>query len=332
MAQLESNSWLRLQPGVRVPEIPSEGLKVVAGLAGDDTTGDPLVVAPVSPTGIEADEWDRSPENPYAAAGDPEVFAWPATGDELPAIYFALAEEVDDRCWLIRGELVPDLKSGLLRLARVTVEPLGHDGEVSGSVLRGLQVARIRDRAIQKVRAMGTRPIHFGSSFDSEPDFPFETPIFAAHIDAEVAPRKKGRKGLGDAHYRKIAMLYLEIYNQGVTKGILKAIAARLDEEHADAGTVTRPKTSPATVRDWVNRARELEFLSEGKSGRAGAAPGSRLAEATSQQSPAQALEPVPSAWPSDEGLDEYGFPSGHQYPTLPTEKTRGEPRAEKAD
>jgi hypothetical protein len=94
-----------------------------------------------------------------------------------------------------------------------------------------------------------------------------ETIKRALSKEASAAPRHVGarsRPRLPKAHYRRIAVVYLQHLHSGLTRGILQRIAA-------DEGV------SVATARDWVRRARELKFLSPGRQGTAGATPGERL-------------------------------------------------------
>lgn len=74
----------------------------------------------------------------------------------------------------------------------------------------------------------------------------------------------RSRTKLPEAHYRRIAVVYLQHLHNGLTRGILERIA---EDEHV----------SVTTARDWVRRARELKFLSPGRQGTAGATPGQRL-------------------------------------------------------
>jgi hypothetical protein len=96
---------------------------------------------------------------------------------------------------------------------------------------------------------------------------PVSTPMkdaIAKAIDAPGPERRRGNRDLGDDHYREIAREYLELLDEGVTKGILKRIA---DAHHV----------APERARDWVREARNRHFLSAGTPGSAGALPGSAL-------------------------------------------------------
>jgi len=84
--------------------------------------------------------------------------------------------------------------------------------------------------------------------------------------EAAAGRPKRGRPGLGDAHYARIAHAYLQKQAEGHGRGILNALA---EQER-------RPRQ---TVRDWVAGARKRGFLTPGTQGRAGALPGPRLAD-----------------------------------------------------
>lgn len=74
----------------------------------------------------------------------------------------------------------------------------------------------------------------------------------------------RSRPRLPEDHYRLVAVQYLQLLGGGVRKGILDAIA----EKHGVSST---------TARDYVRKARELEFLGPGKQGTAFAEPGPKL-------------------------------------------------------
>ena len=121
-------------------------------------------------------------------------------------------------------------------------------------MLRGLRLMRIRGRALAQLRF---------KEFSFEQAIGTPMKIVAAAKEAET-PRRRGRPGLPDDHYKRIALEYLELFAAGYRRGILDELACR----HK------RPKQ---TVRDWVHRARELDYLTKGKQGRAGAKRGHRL-------------------------------------------------------
>lgn len=77
---------------------------------------------------------------------------------------------------------------------------------------------------------------------------------------AEAAAKvelKRGRVGYPDAHYRRIAAMYLDLAERGETNGIVARIAK-------EGGWVE------ATVRDWIRRAEDRGYLMPATRGRGG--------------------------------------------------------------
>lgn len=81
-----------------------------------------------------------------------------------------------------------------------------------------------------------------------------------------------GPSGYGDEFYERIARTYLELQEEGVSRGILHHIAERESE-------IQGREVDPTNVRDWVHKARKLDFLGPGTQGKAGRNPGPRLRE-----------------------------------------------------
>lgn len=88
----------------------------------------------------------------------------------------------------------------------------------------------------------------------------------ALHQQANTTTRQGAprRPPIPAQHYRRIAIRYLQLISQGARNGILHTIA---EEENV----------AYHTARDWVAKARELKFLSDGRQGIAGATPGPNL-------------------------------------------------------
>lgn len=89
----------------------------------------------------------------------------------------------------------------------------------------------------------------------------------ALHREATTTTRgsaPRSRPPVPAQHYRRIAIRYLQLISQGARNGILYTIA---NEEGV----------AYHTARDWVAKARELKFLSDGRQGVAGATPGPNL-------------------------------------------------------
>jgi hypothetical protein len=72
-----------------------------------------------------------------------------------------------------------------------------------------------------------------------------------------VPLRRRGRRGYPDDHYRRIALAYLDLQQQGVSRGIQHRLAEQ-------------ERKQPETIRDWLHIATKKGFLTPGKQGRAG--------------------------------------------------------------
>jgi hypothetical protein len=195
----------------------------------------------------------------------PSAFVWLSRAGA--SAFFVAVQVIQEEPWLIRGTLARDAVTGLVNVGQLTVEPLGHGSEVTGTVLRKVKVAKIRDSALRHLRFIGFDPVvHF--SADSRPlrVYPdVDKPRYAALI-AEPSRKRRGRPGLPESRYREVALAYLELYNSGLRRGI--------------HGELMRRYSAPyQTVRDWVARARKLGYLTPGQPGRAGAEPGPRLSD-----------------------------------------------------
>jgi hypothetical protein len=86
--------------------------------------------------------------------------------------------------------------------------------------------------------------------------------------DAKRAPAltRRGPHGLGDDHYRRIAVAYLDLADAGMGRGLVQELA-RLEKRPTE------------TVRDWIHEARNRGFLTKGERGRVGAFPGPMLTD-----------------------------------------------------
>ena len=91
---------------------------------------------------------------------------------------------------------------------------------------------------------------------------------------ARQAESERTGRGVGEDHYRWVALTYLRLQAEGVGYGIKARIGAEFEQE---AGW----QPASETVRDWIAKARRKGYLTKGVPGRAGAAPGPRLLEDT---------------------------------------------------
>jgi hypothetical protein len=86
--------------------------------------------------------------------------------------------------------------------------------------------------------------------------------------EARSVTLRRGRRGYPPDFYRGVALDYLALQDQGVSRGIQK----RLAQERG---------VPWETVRDWVHGATKRGFLGPGQKGKAGRAPGPHLYETT---------------------------------------------------
>lgn len=235
----------------------------------------------VTPT----DDWQESPPPPWPGS----TFVHPLSESDQQQGFIAgfvqtLGSERME--WMVSG-VVQRLGDRLV-VSKLTIEPHpyllieeaappGHrlaDRRPSEVASGGIQSATLRDvrlgEILNVVRSLLARGPGFVADLEAR-GFGvvdgFEdrrTRAIAAAEASRGVALKRGRGGYPDDHYRRIALLYLDLQNKKWSKGILKEMA-RLEN---------RPWQ---TIRDWVSRAGELEFLSEGTPGKAGREPGPRL-------------------------------------------------------
>jgi hypothetical protein len=193
----------------------------------------------------------------------PVVVAQPLTDSHDEAVIAELAAGtlVEGELWLIHALLRRDPKGPPI-VAHLSVQHYPVDDvEVTGTVLRALPLARIRDQALARLI-----PIALGREVLAEAGGWGETPESverARHAAEEAAKPKRGRRALPPEHYATIAARYLTLLGDG-RRNVLVVLA---DEEGV-------PRE---TVRDWVRKATKLGFLAPGKPGRAEMRPGPNL-------------------------------------------------------
>jgi hypothetical protein len=224
------------------------------------------------------------------AEGFPQGTAAPFRTDDDPSVFarFDFVDLVEGREWRVTGYLATDPR-GALVVRRVQVQPWlpgpidsgllaepttkqredprGYD--VTSTVLRGLHMARIRDRSARQLRELnGALAIadHVGWP---TPNGEARAAITETAERATARVRGPGRRGFGDDFYRCLAEEYLALQDarecaNRTSRGLISELATKL--------TLTPPQ-----VRDAVATARRLGWLTAGTPGRAGAAEGQRL-------------------------------------------------------
>lgn len=208
--------------------------------------------------------YDRSP-------GHLEVLAAPA----LQGRPEFEARSPDGR-WYCKGFLERD-DSGRFLLRRVEIEPWTPGVNVDTNALRSLPLGRW----VAQVAAMvsdedlwgqtGLTPIAGGVAMlgrplsETEAGRQLAKRVAAANRGIKL---RRGRSGYPDAHYRRIALSYLEVQGNGAPPGGIRAELTRL--ENARRARSHQPQIQPETMRDWINRAGELGFLTTGRNRAAG--------------------------------------------------------------
>jgi hypothetical protein len=178
---------------------------------------------------------------------------------------FIAFDRRNGKVWIIRGLLAGD-DTGSIGVRQLTLEaynPTGELAEIQSSDMRQ-RLGEIRDAAVGRLRQQAELATH-----PAYADAWWRTSAIEVGERAVSGTTSRGRPALPDEHYEHVARLYLELYGQGVKRGILEEIARRMS-------TPGHP-VPRETARDWVKRSRDLEFLSRGRQGRAGAMPGPRL-------------------------------------------------------
>lgn len=160
-----------------------------------------------------------------------------------------------------------------LVIFRLEVRPWGDDvASIGSAVLTQLPLSRwlaqahsrLTEPIVQWLKEQGGDP---GSVIDS-------AELRRLHKTAErlarSTPPRPGAKGFGDAYYRRLALDYLTLQSQGVSRGIRLRLAEQESQRQGREVTDTQ-------VRDALSKATELGYLAPGQSGRAGRKPGPRL-------------------------------------------------------
>jgi hypothetical protein len=224
------------------------------------------------PTYAQVDEWllryrRRTRGLPYLQlVGDDLAAALEQGALEYVGIVFVPPRASVAAVFVIWGTLA--LEAGRLSLGEFAIAPFAPaQATLTSDALRRVRLSAILARAHAELasRAELAELAHRFRWADAPGGRERDTLTEIAARAAAGRP-KRGRPGLGDAHYARIARAYLDKQAQGHGRGILNALA----EQEG------RPRE---TVRDWVAGARKRGFLTPGTQGRAGALPGSRLAD-----------------------------------------------------
>jgi len=192
--------------------------------------------------------------------GRPQVTTWIADTQA----HFAALDFIDSEPWLVTGSLGVDTVSGVLCIHGLLVVAWKREAEVTGTTLRGVKVAQIRDAAAAEIRFFGAQPVvpFRDRVLNMFPES--ETGARSRLVTAVRTKRKRGRPALRDDDLRSFALAYLQDARERGTHGINKRLALEY-------------QISERTAIDWVAKARRRGFLAPTKQGRANASAGENL-------------------------------------------------------
>jgi hypothetical protein len=167
---------------------------------------------------------------------------------------------VDGR-WRCYGRLAVD-SAGRLLISHLEIQPwvFGDDCDLSTDTMRKFPLGRWKS----EVHAILSDESKWLSTGEVASTVEGRAWARTQAENAKELTLDRGPKGYPDDHYRRIALAYLDLQSQGVSRGIVRRIAE-------DEGRQWQ------TIRDWLHRATELGFLSRGAQGRAGRTPGPNL-------------------------------------------------------
>lgn len=168
-----------------------------------------------------------------------------ATGEILAFVAASLTDFVD---WFDEPNAVIEVKSPDGKVHRCTRKH--HDRQVARGLRKGWTVLP---------------PSELVEELAKETARQVEQMARAGDAAAKKAKQRGGRAPLTDEHLRDVAVEYLKLQaDLGPRGGILQAMSDRRD-------------VPLGTIRDWVRRASEAQFLDRAKQGKVGRNPGPRL-------------------------------------------------------
>jgi hypothetical protein len=132
---------------------------------------------------------------------------------------------------------------------------------VTSEVLRAVPIERLIREIVAYLQTVADWQQHLADTYGWAP------PADQQQLLADAVKRTRSstrRRKYPDDHYRDVALLYLQLLGQGQTSTPIAHLAKKLG--------VTTP-----TARNWVHRARQLGYLTQGSRGKPGAQPGPRL-------------------------------------------------------
>lgn len=205
-------------------------------------------------------------------------------GEGQPPAAVALVTWVPDTGelagWQVEGVLVANDER--LTFHELLVRPRNRDDGAPGagvttSVLRAVPLGGLLSAA-RAALMEGPRQVASWEEAMGQPFATLKAQAEQAAAAVQGTDLKRGRKGFPDDHYRWVALKYLDLQDQGWSKGILEELA-----EAAGPHLKREYPVARATARDWVATARARGFLTKATQGRAGADPGPNLYKTTNE-------------------------------------------------
>jgi hypothetical protein len=185
----------------------------------------------------------------------------PDDPDVLAAVVALVA--VAGEPWLVRGVL--RASEGAAGLTRVGIQHFTDAGaEVTSTVWKAIPVSTIRSRALAWLEPQEIIADVLGEQGDW--GIGEDRALWARRVSAEARkkPLTRGRSGYPPEHYRRIALRAVELHKEG-ERDVVRRVAAEEQRPYA-------------TVRHWIQRAREHGFLAKAaKQGRREFLPGPDL-------------------------------------------------------
>ncbi len=190
----------------------------------------------------------------------------------------ALEARTPDGDWCVRAHLGADDR-GQLAITRLELYPYDISVATGGSPRSGISGSSLRELPLGRWIAQAfailideDKVAQTGAGYDDMlaelgyTDAGENRKAWARQVaeEAHSVPLRRGRRGYPDDHYRRIALAYLDLQAQGVSRGIQLRLA---EQEHV----------AVETIRDWLHLATKKQLLSPGTPGRAGRTPGRRL-------------------------------------------------------
>ena len=181
--------------------------------------------------------------------------------------------------WIIWGDLIV-ASPGTLAIAPLSIGPWpgaaqqlepgsrGFNG-VTTDVLRAIQPETLIRATIEQLENIADWHQYLAERHNQR--IPEEHRCVLTNA-LDRARRARDGRSYPDDHYRDIALLYLQLLDQGHRRRITTELAQQLN-------------IPTSTARNWIHRARQLDYLTPAQQGQPGAHPGPRLSQPAARAS-----------------------------------------------